>query len=38
MAEFRRDRRPGVHGFPQASMFHQPDLEELLLARVGSTR
>ena len=35
MAEFRRDRRPGVHGFPQASMFHQPDLEELLLARVG---
>ena len=34
MAEFRRDQKPGVHGFPQANMFHQPDLEELLLARV----
>src|SRR5579863_8150028 len=35
MAEFSRDRQPGQHGFPQANMFHQPDLEELLLARVG---
>jgi 3-(3-hydroxy-phenyl)propionate hydroxylase len=35
MAEFRRDRRPGVHGFPQVNMFHQPDLEELLLARIA---
>jgi 3-(3-hydroxy-phenyl)propionate hydroxylase len=35
MAEFRRDRQAGLHGFPQANMFHQPDLEELLLARVG---
>ena len=35
MAEFRRDQQPGQHGFPQANMFHQPDLEELLLARVG---
>ena len=35
MAEFRRDEQPGQHGFPQANMFHQPDLEELLLARVG---
>ncbi len=34
MAEFRRDQKPGVHGFPQANMFHQPDLEELLFARV----
>ena len=34
MAEFGRDQQPGVHGFPQANMFHQPDLEELLLARV----
>ncbi|HLN70958.1 MAG TPA: FAD-dependent monooxygenase, partial [Streptosporangiaceae bacterium] len=31
MAEFTRDHKPGVHGFPQANMFHQPDLEELLL-------
>jgi 3-(3-hydroxy-phenyl)propionate hydroxylase len=35
MAEFSRDQQPGVHGFPQANMFHQPDLEELLFARVG---
>jgi 3-(3-hydroxy-phenyl)propionate hydroxylase len=35
MAEFSRDHNGGVHGFPQANMFHQPDLEELLLARVG---
>jgi 3-(3-hydroxy-phenyl)propionate hydroxylase len=35
MAEFSRDKQPGQHGFPQANMFHQPDLEELLLARVG---
>ena len=35
MAEFSRDHQPGVHGFPQANMFHQPDLEELLLARVA---
>ena len=35
MAEFSRDYKAGVHGFPQANMFHQPDLEELLLARVA---
>ena len=35
MAEFSRDQQPGQQGFPQANMFHQPDLEELLLARVG---
>jgi 3-(3-hydroxy-phenyl)propionate hydroxylase len=34
MAEFGRDQQPSQHGFPQANMFHQPDLEELLLARV----
>lgn len=34
MAEFRRDLGVGRHGFPQANMFHQPDLEELLFARV----
>ena len=34
MAEFSRDHQPGPHGFPQANMFHQPDLEELMLARV----
>jgi len=34
MAEFTRDHKPGQHGFPQANMFHQPDLEELLLARI----
>ena len=34
MAEFSRDHQAGVHGFPQANMFHQPDLEELMLARV----
>ena len=35
MAEFSRDYKAGVHGFPQANMFHQPDLEELLFARVA---
>ena len=34
MAEFRREQQVGAHGFPQANMFHQPDLEELVLARV----
>ena len=34
MAEFHREYQPGQHGFPQANMFHQPDLEELMLARV----
>jgi 3-(3-hydroxy-phenyl)propionate hydroxylase len=34
MAEFRREHEVGIHGFPQANMFHQPDLEQLLLARV----
>jgi 3-(3-hydroxy-phenyl)propionate hydroxylase len=34
MAEFRREHETGIHGFPQANMFHQPDLEQLVLARV----
>src|SRR5271165_5136502 len=34
MAEFHREHQISEHGFPQANMFHQPDLEELLLARV----
>jgi 3-(3-hydroxy-phenyl)propionate hydroxylase len=33
LAEFRRG--PGVHGWPQASMFTQPDLEALLRAALG---
>ena len=28
LAEFARDPHAGVHGWPQASMFSQPDLEE----------
>ena len=35
MAEFGR-AATGVHGFPQANMFHQPDLEQLLLSRVAA--
>jgi len=34
MAEFSRDHQASQHGFPQANMFHQPDLEELMLTRV----
>ncbi|MBM7806445.1 3-(3-hydroxy-phenyl)propionate hydroxylase [Geodermatophilus bullaregiensis] len=34
LAEFRREPDAGRHGWPQASMFHQPDLEELLGAAV----
>lgn len=30
IAEFPRDPQPGPHGFPAASMFDQPRLEELL--------
>jgi len=35
MAEFGR-AATGVHGFPQANMFHQPDLEQLLLGRAAA--
>jgi 3-(3-hydroxy-phenyl)propionate hydroxylase len=36
MAEFRREHQLGMHGFPQANMFHQPDLEELMQARIDA--
>ena len=35
MAELDR-AASGVHGVPQANMFHQPDLEELLLGRAAT--
>jgi 3-(3-hydroxy-phenyl)propionate hydroxylase len=34
MAEFRRGIEAGDNGFPMANMFHQPDLEALLLDRI----
>ena len=36
LAEFGRDPGAGLHGWPQASMFHQPDLEDLLRAAVDA--
>ena len=33
-AEFRRDEEAGKHGYPQANMFDQPDLESLLRANL----
>lgn len=39
LAEFRRNPEGGLHGFPQANMFDQPELERLLrqlLARTPS--
>lgn len=36
IAEFRRDRPLGLHGWPQANLFDQPDLE--LLLREGLAR
>ena len=33
-AEFRRDGSTGRHGYPQANMFDQPDLETLLRANM----
>jgi 3-(3-hydroxy-phenyl)propionate hydroxylase len=35
MAEFRREHEIGIHGFPQANMFHQPDLETCCSHRAG---
>ena len=35
LAEFRRDSTPGRHGFPEANMFDQPDLERLLRKKVA---
>ncbi|MCW2615708.1 MAG: hypothetical protein JWN08_2702, partial [Frankiales bacterium] len=36
MVEFGRSEPVGVHGYPQASMFHQPDLDRLLREHVAS--
>ncbi|WP_265447147.1 bifunctional 3-(3-hydroxy-phenyl)propionate/3-hydroxycinnamic acid hydroxylase [Flexivirga meconopsidis] len=35
LAEFSRDRLVGVHGYPQANMFDQPELEQLLRAHLA---
>ncbi|SFO36507.1 3-(3-hydroxy-phenyl)propionate hydroxylase [Actinomadura madurae] len=35
IAEYRRDELVGVHGWPQANLFDQPDLERLLRAALG---
>ncbi|MEI8410823.1 MULTISPECIES: bifunctional 3-(3-hydroxy-phenyl)propionate/3-hydroxycinnamic acid hydroxylase MhpA [unclassified Kribbella] len=34
LAEFRREAVPGRHGFPEANMFDQPDLEAILRANL----
>lgn len=36
MAEFRRDAPIGHHGYPQANLFHQPELEALLRDRLAA--
>lgn len=36
LAEFRRSAGPGVHGYPQANMFDQPQLEALLRERLSA--
>lgn len=38
LAEFRRAAGNGRHGYPQANMFDQPDLERLLRASLEATR
>ncbi|MEV1145414.1 bifunctional 3-(3-hydroxy-phenyl)propionate/3-hydroxycinnamic acid hydroxylase [Micromonospora sp. NPDC049799] len=35
LAEFRRDTASGRHGYPQGSMFDQPELEALLRRNLG---
>jgi 3-(3-hydroxy-phenyl)propionate hydroxylase len=37
MASFDRDPGAGPHGYPQANMFDQPDLERLLRARMAAS-
>ena len=36
LAEFRRDADAGIHGWPQGSFVHQPDLEEVLREAAGA--
>src|SRR3712207_4512389 len=36
LAEFARDPDSGVHGWPQGSLVHQPDLERVLAAAVAA--
>jgi 3-(3-hydroxy-phenyl)propionate hydroxylase len=36
LAEFRRDDSAGRHGYPQANMFDQPELEQLLRANLDN--
>ena len=37
LAEFARDSSAGMHGWPQGSFVHQPDLEDELSSAVGTT-
>ncbi|MCW2740853.1 MAG: Monooxygenase, FAD-binding [Blastococcus sp.] len=37
LAEFRRDPSAGPHGWPQGSLVHQPDLEDVLARAVAHT-
>jgi 3-(3-hydroxy-phenyl)propionate hydroxylase len=37
IAEFARSAELGVHGYPQANMFDQPDLEQVLRDRLRTT-
>lgn len=34
LAEFHRDPGPGIHGYPEANMFDQPQFEEILRANL----
>ncbi|KDE11356.1 bifunctional 3-(3-hydroxy-phenyl)propionate/3-hydroxycinnamic acid hydroxylase [Rhodococcus aetherivorans] len=34
LTEFHRDPRPGVHGYPEANMFDQPQFEEIMRANL----
>lgn len=36
LAEFTRDSRVGIHGYPQANMFDQPALEAILRAHLAT--
>ena len=34
LAEFQRGTAPGRHGYPEANMFDQPELEKILAANL----